>query len=605
MRTMRKYAFTRDWKLRKKFSLILSASILLIAAVTAWSIGNLIQAYNERLNELLAYTMRLTSGQISGKMDDAATTLRQITEDSQIQGYLSHIKDSERIYSGDYNELSYKLQDYYQRNRKTGNVTNIIVHTSDYTFFTNTSAAVRPPDDILESLYVRALEEEGRTTCVTDWLDTYGVFFVKEIKRISNARLDTLGIAIQQIDMESILQKSALLGEYDELCLGVLPEQSEQPLLAVESRRGEMPKITDRDDGWSVERIGGKSYFIMLQQDASYPWRYVYFLPYGSVLTTIYQSMLTNIAVYVLGTLAAFALCDVLIRSITKRFSVLTQKMDDFVRYIPQMNLPDCGYPGDDADLGLDEIGTLNSHFITMAKEVDGLIQTVYADKILAREAQIKILESQINPHFLYNVLSTIDWTAKKYGAQEISDQVESLSSLLRAAMDSSTGLIPLSDEISLVRAYVMLQKARFQERMQFSIRIEDEALYDARIPRSSLQPLVDNAVRYGVEHSTQPCDILLEVEGAGDDLVLRVKNTNSSFEEGTLEKLENGQLAPHGNGIGLLNIRSRLMLAFGGRAEMTLENKCGYATVQITVPITIKTESSGGDANAEADDRG
>ena len=318
-------------------------------------------------------------------------------------------------------------------------------------------------------------------------------------------------------------------------------------------------------------------------------------LPYGSVLSTIYQTMIGNIIMYVVGVFAAFALCGVLVKNITTRFSVLTKKMDDFVYYIPKMNLPDCGYPDDEQDLGTDEIGTLNSHFITMAKEVDGLIQTVYADKILAREAQIKILESQINPHFLYNVLSTIDWTAKKYGVQEISDQVESLSSLLRAALDSSSGLIALGEEISLVRAYVMLQKARFQERIRFSIRMEDETLYHAQVPRSILQPLVDNAVRYGLERSTEPCDIILAVSRSEERLILEVRNTNSRFEENLLEKLESGEIAPHGNGIGILNIRNRIALAFDQNAEMTLRNENGYAVVRIMVPAKEENGNVGG----------
>ena len=268
---MKKHTFFQDWKLKRKFFLILSVCILLIAVVTAWSIRNLIRAYNERLNESLAYTMRLTSGQISEKLDGAATMLRQITEDSQIQSYLSHIKDSDRTYSSDYNELSYKLQDYYQRIRKSYDLKNLIVHTRDYTFFTNTSAAVRPSEEILESLYAYALEADGRTTCVTDWLSADGVFFVKEIKRISNARLDTLGIAIQQIDMAQLVQSSALLGEYDELQLGVLSGQSSEPLLTAGGWTGEIPELSEHSDGWRIERINGSSYFIMLQQDTAYP----------------------------------------------------------------------------------------------------------------------------------------------------------------------------------------------------------------------------------------------------------------------------------------------------------------------------------------------
>ena len=135
--------------------------------------------------------------------------------------------------------------------------------------------------------------------------------------------------------------------------------------------------------------------------------------------------------------------------------------MDQFAKYTPDMVLPVDEFSGEEREAG-DEVGMLSRRFSHMAREIDGLIQTDYTNRILLREAQLKALEAQINPHFLYNTLSAINWRAKMRGAQEISDMVEALSNLLRVTLNDDSGLIPLEKELSLVQSYIVIQRIRF-----------------------------------------------------------------------------------------------------------------------------------------------
>lgn len=207
-----------------------------------------------------------------------------------------------------------------------------------------------------------------------------------------------------------------------------------------------------------------------------------------------------------------------------------------------------------------------------------------YRNELLMKDAQLKSLEMQINPHFLYNTLDSISWRAKSVGEKQISLMVESLGSLLRVTLNQDTRNVAIREELKFVQYYVSIQKIRFEEQLQFSLDVQKDLL-EQKIPKLTIQPLVENSIHYALEENTETCMISISVRRHYDIICIDVKNSGSEFEEGLLEKLDIGETRPNGFGIGLLNIDRRLKLTFGEDYGLSCFNDGEYATARISLP--------------------
>ena len=157
-----------------------------------------------------------------------------------------------------------------------------------------------------------------------------------------------------------------------------------------------------------------------------------------------------------------------------------------------------------------DELGTLNHQFDEMSETIIRLIQENYINEILKKEAQLKALENQINPHFLYNTLDSIKWRARAAGERDISDMVEALATLLRTSLNNKDqDLINYLDyftvekEMKIILSYITIQKFRYEDRLDFENRI-CQAYYPVSIPKLVIQPLVENSIYYGLESNVE-----------------------------------------------------------------------------------------------------
>jgi len=231
-----------------------------------------------------------------------------------------------------------------------------------------------------------------------------------------------------------------------------------------------------------------------------------------------------------------------------------------------------------------------------MVEEVKQLIKTNYLNQILIKDAQFKALENQMNPHFLYNTLESINWRAKIIGSKDISAMAESLGTLLRLTLDQTSKEISLRRELESVRCYMTIQKFRYEERLDYRILVP-ENLMNHLVLKLSLQPLVENAVRYGLEENTDRCliEILAETDHENESLYVYIKNNGSSFEENLLEKLKTHEVEPHGFGIGLLNIQNRMQITFGEAYGIELYNEGELAVARLMFPLTNEKKGGAG----------
>ncbi|MFC5528667.1 sensor histidine kinase [Cohnella yongneupensis] len=241
---------------------------------------------------------------------------------------------------------------------------------------------------------------------------------------------------------------------------------------------------------------------------------------------------------------------------------------------------------------GNDEVGRLGHLYNTMVGRIKLLIDDVYASSLKQREAELKALQSQINPHFLYNTLNMIQWTALKKDDQEISEMVVALSQVFRLSLNSGRDFVELEHEIELVRYYLFLQQKRYPARLHFEIEI-DPSLKHFQMPKLLLQPLVENAIIYAIEPTEGTGNIHIRAERETDDseeewVVLEVSDNGPGIpEERINELMKEAKPTPSKvaqtlnatrSGMALANIKERLTL-FYEHAEFDIQSKVGIGT--------------------------
>jgi two-component system, sensor histidine kinase YesM len=237
-----------------------------------------------------------------------------------------------------------------------------------------------------------------------------------------------------------------------------------------------------------------------------------------------------------------------------------------------------------------DEIGDLGNGFNLMINEIDRLVSEVYKTSLREKEAEIRALQSQMNPHFLYNTLESINMLAITKGNLDVSDMVSSLGKLLRYTIDNTSKIITLDEELSFIRSYVAIQKVRIGENLQYSEEV-DPNLNKVLLPKLVLQPFVENAIVHGIVQ--QGGHIFIKAYCESGLLKISINDNGKGITELELTKLkrllENQQhiSSEKHNGIALSNVHERLQLLYGKQFGITIDGreKSGFS-VTLTIPI-------------------
>ncbi|MBP5198314.1 MAG: histidine kinase [Lachnospiraceae bacterium] len=228
--------------------------------------------------------------------------------------------------------------------------------------------------------------------------------------------------------------------------------------------------------------------------------------------------------------------------------------------------------------------------FKQMTDEFKALVKSSYESKILLDEMEIRYLQHQMNPHFLFNILLTIQIKAKMNGDESVYKMISSLSTLLRAGIyGEKQPIVEIREELKYVEFYLSLQKERYEDRLFYNIEVEDEELLSCRIPRLIVEPMVENAVVHGIEDMEKVGVVNVIVRRSGDDIVISVSDNGLGFDINELEKdrtadLENGTIKREK--LGLSNTDHRLKLLYGEDYGLKIKSEKNKGTdIEIRIP--------------------
>lgn len=201
----------------------------------------------------------------------------------------------------------------------------------------------------------------------------------------------------------------------------------------------------------------------------------------------------------------------------------------------------------------------------------------------LVREAELKALQYQIHPHFLFNTLNSISTLVYEQDTATANRMISRLADFLRATLDDEAGYeVPLREELDITRLYLEIEKTRLGERLRV-IEETDMEILDAAVPRLLLQPLVENAVRHGIAKRRDGGELFLKASSQNGELIVHLRNDTMALPPGK----------PCSHGIGLTNIRTRLQQLYGEKHSFSIEFSSGeLCTVDIKIPLRVCASS-------------
>ncbi len=328
-------------------------------------------------------------------------------------------------------------------------------------------------------------------------------------------------------------------------------------------------------------RIQGGTYQIHSEKSNYTGWRTVGVFSTDEVMagvnTIIFILVVCILITIVIVLISSFQLAKTITKPIFKLQTLMKQaeRGDLSVRFNSKYN---------------DEIGDLGLSFNHMIVQIDHLIEMVYVEQQNKRFAELKSLQEQIKPHFLYNTLDTISWMAREYGAKDIVKLVDALTSMFRIGLSHGKDIISVKEEMTHVSNYLYIQKIRYKDKLNYQIDI-DESLLGCKVPKLILQPLVENAIYHGIKEKRGGGTITVTGRSEGDLLVFKVHDNGAGIPPERLWQLKN-QLARHveldqKQSFGLFYIKERIQLCYGKEYGISIDSVQGEeSTVTVTLPI-------------------
>ncbi|MDD7419565.1 cache domain-containing sensor histidine kinase [Blautia sp. HCP3S3_C12] len=285
-------------------------------------------------------------------------------------------------------------------------------------------------------------------------------------------------------------------------------------------------------------------------------------------------------SIYVLVALGLIAVALVISSEIARNITFPIQKLRDSMKRVQKGD-----FSAAEIEVYSDnEIGSLTRSFNVMTHKIQDLMAQNIQEQEQKRKIELKALQSQINPHFLYNTLDSIIWMAEGKKNEEVVLMTASLARLLRQSISIENELVTIGQEIEYVRSYLTIQKMRYKDKLEFEINV-DPRITHAQIIRLVLQPIVENAIYHGLKYKESKG--MLKVHGyeLGERIIIDITDDGVGMDEETLKHIyDKHKVNYHSNGVGVYNVQQRLVLYYGKEYGIIYHSEKGKGTTATVV---------------------
>ncbi|SFE84516.1 two-component system, sensor histidine kinase YesM [Paenibacillus catalpae] len=333
-------------------------------------------------------------------------------------------------------------------------------------------------------------------------------------------------------------------------------------------------------DGLTWDSPEESKYLVVYNVGEQEGWRLVKPIPYKELYTAAKTTRNLNFLIGLLFLLLAVILITYFSNAVTKPLKFLSQQMKRFSTG---------DFEASTEVVGRDELAYLSRQFNQMVSQTNELINERYKMKLVEKNAILKALEAEINPHFLYNALQAISTKALKAERFDIADMVDALALTLRYCI-SGKDIVRASEELLHIERYMSLQKARFGGRLQL-ITDWDEELKELELPKLSLQTLVENAIKHGVEMVSSTVTIRISARAAGGHAFIIVSDNGPGFAPGRLKEVlgsfegDWNEQKEEERSVGLVNLNTRLKLLYGTSSQLVIRTSQSGTEMEMLIP--------------------
>lgn len=568
---------------------IVSISIMLILGILLY-----LRFSNSAREEIVDSTQKLME-QTGENLESYLMSMRQISDTV----YYNVIKESD--FENHKQEIQSGMNLLYEANKE--NLRSIALYNNYGSLIAAEPVAVQKedPDVTSQEWYRKAMEEMENTHFSIPHIqnlfdDTaksyYWVISLSRMVELTNQGGSQSGVLLVDMDFSSISRMMKQInkvnnGQYYYLCdsNGEIVYHPRQIQISDGIYNENNQQVSKYKDGVYDEIFEGENRKVVVNTISYTGWKLVGVIPYAT-----FNHSMVNIRYFLMMMILLMIMMLVIInRVVSIRISSPILKLNHSVREYEAGKKPEI-YIG-----GSQEIRHLGYSIQKSYEQIEDLMKKILLEQNERRKSELDVLQSQINPHFLYNTLESITWMIEGEKNDEAVFMISQLAKLFRISLSKGRTVISIKDELQHAQSYMNIQNVRYKN--SFSVKFDiDEKLYSYCTVKLILQPLLENAINYGVSGMEESGEILVKGRKQEEKIILSVcdNGLGMSKEETAFVLTDSNRVHKHGSGVGLVNVNSRIQILFGKEYGLLVESEPDEGTrVSICIPAVPYTEEN------------
>ena len=565
----------KTYTLKRELTLLMIlTSVCTLLSVCAAVFYVFFSFFFQKTQEDIEYVLRYTSQQYEAHMQFIEDSVIAIRHNTVLDDFFQKEEyDLEEIEP----QLSYSMELFSERNmveRQLPFVTGIYLFNNGNEciyehYYATTLAAGREQKRKYENMQQEFKSTSDQYACLSD-KDELNIFF-----RIYDENMREKGIGIVQISQSAVAKVLETVQLYHNGGWAVLDKNDQ--LLASEGAQELVKKLQTSENSWNGTKDLAGTKVIGYGNLCGFGVRTVISVGYGNIFSILKPTLF----IVLVGFVVVLGIAFLVSYAISYRF---TKPVTRMIQSIQAFGKPDLNARMEDSSI--QEFHDMGIVFNEMADRIEYLITQVYEKEIVAARSQVKYLQSQINPHFQFNILAMLSLKAKMAGNEEVYDGLNAFSRLMQGKIFREKEIkIKVKEELEIVQFYLYLQKSRYQDKLSYEVKLEDEKIGEDLIPRLLIEPLVENAVSHGLEPKRGKGNLQVLLYER-EMLYIWVKDDGVGVCRNQTKAEENKEKTPHTH-VGWENTKKMLRILYGDHYKFQVWSEPGKGTeIEIAVPI-------------------